>query len=91
MRWTQFKFAIVAFRVQSRTKKWLFFRARVHTNYKTEEKTKKLFVFVCDKDRKKWSCTRIFRFSVVLAFFSCTIRSGLSYEIGQPKKVQNKR
>ena len=37
-----------------------------------------LFVFVCDKDRKKWSCTRIFRFPVVLAFFPCTLRSGLN-------------
>ena len=78
MRWTQFKFVIVAFRVQSRTKKWLFFRAPSRTNYKTEEKTKKLFVFVCDKDRKKWGCTRIFGFSVVSAFFLCTIRSGLN-------------
>ena len=32
---------------------------------------------MCDKDRKKWICTRIFRFSVVQAFFSCTIRGGL--------------
>ena len=44
---------------------------------KQKEKQKKLFVFVCDKDRKKWSCTRIFQFSVVLALFPFTIRSGL--------------
>ena len=52
-------------------------------------KNKKIFVFVCDKDRKKWSCTRILRFSVVLAFFSCTIRSGLSEENEKNYTVQS--
>ena len=69
MRWTQFKFVIVAFRVQSGTKKWLFFRARVHTNYKTEEKTKKYSFSCAIRIEKNGAAHEFFDFPSFWLFF----------------------